>query len=79
MDTTKDTKWLGHAGLMLLLLGLASLALVFVANDVTTQTVELAAGAGVLFGLGGSTAAVTGLRRLEARVAVLEKALAARA
>ncbi len=78
MNPPKDTKLLGYAGLILMLLGLASLLLVYVHGDPTAQSVQLAAGTGVLWALGLSTAATAGIKRLEALVAELEKALAAR-
>ncbi len=67
--TPKST---GLAGLVLLLLGFASFGLVWAASDPTAQRVQLAAGAGVLVGLGASSAVANGLQRLEQRVAALE-------
>jgi hypothetical protein len=67
--TAKST---GLAGLVLLLLGFVSMWLVWAAGDPTAQRVQLAAGAGVLVGLGASSAVASGLQRLEQRVAALE-------
>lgn len=78
MKDSRQNRILGAAGLALILLGTLSLFLVYLTGEANAQSIQLAAGTGVLFGLGGSTAAATGVRRLEARVAKLEAALAAR-
>jgi hypothetical protein len=70
---TKSTpKVLGWAGLLLMGLGCLSLALVYLSDGADVGAIRQAAGAGVLWALGTSTAAVAGLQRLEARVAKLE-------
>lgn len=74
----QNPKVLGAAGLVLLLLGGLSMALVYLRPEVTAESIQLAAGAGVLFALGTSTLAITGLKRLELKVLELEKQLAAK-
>lgn len=74
---SSNPKILGAAGLLLFLLGGLSVVLVYTSDDVSVDAIRLAAGTGVLFALGGSTLAITGLRRLELRVEELEKKLAA--
>jgi hypothetical protein len=67
-----NEKALGWAGLGLMLLGFMSFGLVYLQTEVNAQSLQLAAGTGLLVGLGASTIVTAGLRRLEARVAVLE-------
>jgi hypothetical protein len=68
-----NVKTMGWTGLGLMMLGFMSFGLCYVQQDVDAQALQLAAGTGVLVGLGASTIAAAGIRRLEARVAELEK------
>jgi hypothetical protein len=77
MESTKtgplqSPKLLGWVGLTLLALGFLSFALVHVSDAPDAQTIELAAGTGLLMALGVSTICIATIRRLEERVAALE-------
>ncbi len=83
MDTTtpakpssamQNPKVLGWVGLALLALGFMSYFLVYASDEVTWQTVHLAAGTGLLMSLAVSTICIAGIKRLEERVAALETA-----
>jgi len=71
-----NPKILGWTALGLMLMGLASYALVYVNGDASPETVRLVAGEAVLLSLGASAAGIVAAQRLEIRVAELERRLA---
>ncbi|MGE0788134.1 MAG: hypothetical protein AB7S26_20855 [Sandaracinaceae bacterium] len=76
-DTEKAPFWrnnrlLGIVGLLLLFMGFGTYGLVSIAETPDMQTVQLAAGVGVLMSLAVSTLLVAAIGRLEARVKELE-------